>query len=63
MEAKELITISATELQRRLAASREQLRRRRFQVAQGQHTDVREIREIRRDIARLLTRLRQLSAK
>ena len=63
MDFKELRQKSVPELQRLLAAWREQLRDKRFRVAQGQHKDVREIRELKRDIARVLTQLRQLAAK
>ncbi|MBI3572744.1 MAG: 50S ribosomal protein L29 [Candidatus Kerfeldbacteria bacterium] len=59
MKYSQLHDMSPAELQRRLQQLREQLRDRRFQVAQGQLTDVREIRELRQDIARLLTRLGQ----
>lgn len=60
MKYKELNQVSAPELQRRLTQLREDLRDRRFKIAAGQHKDVREIRELRGDIARVLTRLRQL---
>jgi large subunit ribosomal protein L29 len=61
MDYKELRQKSAPELQRLLAAWREQLRDKRFRISQGQHKDVREIRELKRDIARVLTHLRQLA--
>lgn len=61
MEYKELKSKAEPEIQRQLAQLREQLRNRRFQVAQGQHKDVRELRELKRDIARLMTRLQELS--
>jgi len=50
---------SPTELQRRLGELRERLRDLRFRVAAGQEKDVREIRQARRTIAQILTRLRQ----
>lgn len=61
MDFKDLQPKPATELQRQLTELREQLRQLRFKVAHGQHKDVREVREKKRDIARLQTRLRQLS--
>lgn len=61
MEFKLLLQKSEPELQRQLANLREQLRSRRFKVTQGQHKDVREIREMRQAIAQILTRLRQIS--
>ena len=63
MEYKELQQKSAPELQRLLASLREQLRDKRFRVSEGQHKDVREIRELKKDIARLLTRLHQSTEK
>ena len=60
MEFKLLLQKSESELQRQLANLREQLRHRRFKVSEGQHKDVREIRELKHDIAQILTRLRQV---
>lgn len=57
MDFKELKQKSAVELQRLLQEKREQLRDRRFKVAQGQHKDVRELRELKHDIARLMTKV------
>jgi ribosomal protein L29 len=59
MEWSELKQKSPTELQRLLQEKRDLLRDRRFKVAEGQHQDVRELRELKRDIARLMTKLRQ----
>lgn len=56
----ELKQKSATELQRLLHDQQDQLRDRRFKVAQGQHKDVREIRELKHAVARIQTRLQQL---
>jgi ribosomal protein L29 len=61
MNYKELKPKTAPELQRELARLRESLRQLRFKVAQGQHKDVRELRELKHDIARILTRLGELS--
>ena len=63
MKFSELTSKSVTELQRQLSELREQLRDRRFRVAHGQTKDVRELRELKRDISRLLTRIRQTTAK
>ena len=60
MEFKTLLQKSEAELQRQLAGLREQLRARRFKVAEGQEKDVRSIRELKLDIAQILTRLRQI---
>ena len=57
MDFKELKQKSPVELQRLLQEKREQLRDRRFKVAQGQQKDVRELRELKHDIARLLTKV------
>ncbi len=57
MKYSELQHKSPQELQRQLAQARAQLRDLRFKVAQGQHKDVRDIRERKQEIARILTRL------
>ena len=59
MDITEIKQKSPVELQRLLQEKRELLRDRRFKVAQGQHKDVREIRELKRDIARILTYVAQ----
>lgn len=59
MDWKEITPKSTTELQRLLQEKRELLRDRRFKVAHGQHKDVREIRELKRDIARIMTKLHE----
>jgi len=43
-----------------LAERREELRELRFLIAANQLTDVRDVREAKRDIARILTRLSQM---
>lgn len=63
MDFTELQHKSEPELQRLLASLRDQLRDRRFKVAAGQHKDVRDLRSLKRDIARLLTRLHQLTVR
>jgi ribosomal protein L29 len=59
MDWKELINKSRPELERLLAAQRERLRDLRFKVAQSQHKDVRDLRAVKKDIARLLTKIKQ----
>lgn len=62
-QRNELRMKGATELKKMLTASREELRSLRFRVAADQHKDIREIREMRRRIAHILTLLRQPSKK
>ncbi|NTW22811.1 50S ribosomal protein L29 [Candidatus Falkowbacteria bacterium] len=57
MELKELKTKSEAELHRSLAESREKLRDLRFKDASRQLKDVREIREVKKLIAQILTLL------
>lgn len=54
-ERNELRLKGPSELQKMLAAAREELRDLRFRVAADQHKDIREIRSLRRRIARILT--------
>ncbi len=54
-ERNELRMKGPSELQKMLAAAREELRDLRFRVAADQHKDIREIRSLRRRIARILT--------
>ncbi len=55
MEIKELKSKSQPELKKLLGETRERLRELRFKAANGQLKDVRDIREQRRIIARILT--------
>jgi len=59
MTLKELQQKTDQELRSLLAEARERLRDLRFRVAQDTHKDVREIREVRTAIARMLTLLKQ----
>jgi large subunit ribosomal protein L29 len=52
--------LSYAELQRRLADSKDELFKLRFQHATGQIGDVRALGRARKDIARILTRMREL---
>lgn len=57
MKLKELREKTAVELQRLLVESRNRLRELRFKLAAKQLADVREIRETRQTVARVLTLL------
>lgn len=57
MDIKELKTKKASELHKNLAESREKLRDLRFKDANKQLKDVREIRSIKKTIARILSLL------
>ncbi len=55
MKASELMPKSLGELQKMLAEYREQLRQLRFDLAAGKVKNIRKIRELKKDIARILT--------
>jgi len=59
MKASELRQKSQVELQKILTESREKLRQLRFASATGKVKNVRGIRKIRKDVARILTLLKQ----
>ncbi|HKM40819.1 MAG: 50S ribosomal protein L29 [Patescibacteria group bacterium] len=59
MDLKDLSTKSETELHKILAEQREKLRDLRFKDSSRQLKNVREIRLIKKDIARILTLLNQ----
>lgn len=63
MEFKEIKTKSESELHRLLAEYRDKLREARFKDASRQLKDVREIREIKKVIAQVLTFLKQVTKK
>jgi len=56
---REFLKMSRKELELALAEKREKLRALRFNLAAGKVKNVREIREIKKDIARILTLLRK----
>jgi large subunit ribosomal protein L29 len=58
-ELKELKLKSEAELNRLLVSNREKLRDSRFKVSQNQLKNIREIRNIRKKIAQILTILKQ----
>lgn len=55
MKAKDLVELGDDELAQRLKQSREELFNLRFQHAAGQLENTSRLREVRRDIARILT--------
>ena len=55
MKTTELRQKSKSELEKSLQDSREKLRQLRFNLAAGKVKNVREIRKIKKDIARILT--------
>jgi large subunit ribosomal protein L29 len=59
MKIKELQQKSKSELQKFLADSREKLRQLRFDLSAGKVKNVREVRKIKKDIAKVLTLLKQ----
>jgi len=63
MDFKEIKTKTEAELHRLLADHRDRLREARFKDASRQLKDVREIREIKKTIARVLTTLKKLVPK
>lgn len=63
MTLKELQQKTEAELRTILAEAREHLRDLHFRVSQDAHKDVREIREVRTAIARILTLLKQPNRK
>ncbi|PIR72868.1 MAG: 50S ribosomal protein L29 [Candidatus Nealsonbacteria bacterium CG10_big_fil_rev_8_21_14_0_10_36_23] len=60
MKFSELRQRPKPELQKLLAENREKLRQLRFDLASGKVKNVREIRKIKKDIARILTLLKQI---
>ena len=59
MEARELIKMTAGELESKLDEAYKELFNLRFQRAQGQLSDTNSIKRVRHDIARIKTVLRQ----
>ncbi len=55
MEIKELKQLSKEELKKKMEDAREKLRQMRFDLQAGKVKDVREIRQVKKDIARILT--------
>ena len=59
MKADELHVMEGDELKTKLKASRRELYELRFKLAVGQLEDHRQVRKVRKDIARILTVIRQ----
>jgi large subunit ribosomal protein L29 len=62
MKTSEIRELSVEALQSRLNDSREELMRLRFQQSTGELTDTSRLRQVRRDIARMLTILQERAA-
>ncbi len=63
MKAKELNKKTKSDLQKLLQQNRSKLRTLRFDLSSGKVKNVREIRAIRKDIARILTTLNKHAKK
>lgn len=63
MTVKELREKSDGELKQLLKDERERVRELRFKVSQDQHKDVRELREAKKLVARILTLMREKQSK
>ena len=63
MKSKELFDLTADEITSKLADSREELMKLRFQQVTGQLTDTSRLRIVSRDIARMETILNQKTVK
>ena len=63
MKASELADLDADELAAKLAEAKEELFNLRFQNVTGQLDDPHRLREVRKDIARVLTVMRQRELK
>jgi len=62
MEMKELQDLNIDELHKLLSEKRSTLRELRFKVSMDEHKKVRELRDVRKDIARILTLLNKNKA-
>ncbi len=63
MDWNEINRKGQPELERLLATSREHLRTLRFSVSQGQQKNVRQLRQAKHEIARIMTKIQQLKSK
>ena len=63
MKANELLTLNKVELESKARELKEELFNLRFQLATGQLQNTMVIKGVKRDIARVLTALRQLEQK
>ena len=63
MKPSEIRALSTAEIKAKINELREEAMNLRFQDVSGQLTDYSRVREVRRDIARLLTILREMELK
>ena len=63
MKPSEIRNMSAAEINAKVSELRNEAMNLRFQDVSGQLTDYSRVREVRRDIARLLTILREMELK
>ena len=63
MKANELLSLSKAQLEAKIKELKEELFNLRFQLATGQLQNTMVIKGVKRDIARVLTALRQLEQK
>ena len=63
MKSSEIRELGIEALQTRLNDTREELMRLRFQQSTGELTDTSRLRQVRRDIARMLTILQERAAR
>ena len=63
MKPSEIRNMSAAEINAKVSELRNEAMNLRFQDVSGQLTDYSSVREVRRDIARLLTILREMELK
>ena len=63
MKPSEIRAMSADEIKKKVDELRQEAMNLRFQDVSGQLTDYSRVREVRRDIARLLTILREMELK
>ena len=63
MKPSEIRNMSAAEINAKVSELRNEVMNLRFQDVSGQLTDYSRVREVRRDIARLLTILREMELK
>ena len=63
MKTEEIRKMSADEMQGKLTDTRDELMKLRFQQVTGQLTDTSRLRQLRRDIARMETILKEISTR
>lgn len=62
MKASELRNLTKEELQKKLKEARQELFNLRFQLATGQLKNYKRIKQVKKDIARILTVLKEIQA-